>query len=332
MSSSTRLGGVVDEGAGGAAELVVERDAGGEGEQSLADACSEAVQGAGAVAFEREQVFAGPEDAFDALADRGQVRPWTGLVFAARSDDQRVAVAHLGGEVAAGVALVADHDQRPAALAALDEFQADVAFVAFGAGQRDRARGAVKGEQAVRPKAPEEAAVAAAVAVVDGVGERTAAYRLDAAGTLHRGRVDDQQVVIEARAEFGELPDQRLDHLRQALAALPVAGPLRQPREQVREPPGRHRQETLVGRDSHHRLRDAERDDLRIGDPSPGVLGPIGQEIVGGAEHRYQQQVEVGEHRGPLGRRRDIGTADFDPLPYVSFDPANTPPAVELLI
>ena len=28
------------------------------------------------------------------------------------------------------------------------------------------------------------------------------------------------------------------------------------------------------------------------------------QEIVSGAEHRCEQQVEVGEHRGPLGRRR----------------------------
>src|SRR3954453_16908758 len=86
MSSSTRSGGVVDEGAAGAAELGVERDAGGEGEQSLADACSEAVQGAGAVAFEREQVFAGPEDAFDALADRGQVRPGTASRAGFRGD------------------------------------------------------------------------------------------------------------------------------------------------------------------------------------------------------------------------------------------------------
>ena len=37
------------------------------------------------------------------------------------------------------------------------------------------------------------------------------------------------------------------------------------------------------------------------------------------AEHGNQQQVEVGEHRGPPdGRRRDIGTADFDLLPNFS--------------
>lgn len=38
MSSSAVSGGVGDEAAGGAVELVVERDASGEGEQALADA------------------------------------------------------------------------------------------------------------------------------------------------------------------------------------------------------------------------------------------------------------------------------------------------------
>jgi hypothetical protein len=99
----------------------------------------------------------------------------------------------------------------------------------------------------------------------------------------------------------------------------------------VPEPLGRDREEALIRRDPHDRLGHAQRDELRIGHPSPGVPGPTGQEIVSGAEHRYQQQVEVGEHRGPQGRRRELGTADFDPLRYVSFDPAPSP-AVELLI
>src|ERR1700742_2946287 len=211
MSSSTRSGAVVGQCAGGAAEVVVERDAGGEREQALADAGSEAVQGAGAVAFEREQVFEGPEDALDPLADRGQVRSGAGFVFAAWADDQRLAGTHGGGEVAAGVALVADHDQRPAALAAVDEVQADVAFVAFGAGERDRAWGAVEREQPVQPEAPEEAAVAAAGAVVGGVAELAAAHALGRAGALDRGGVDDEQVVVKARAHPRELVDHRLD-------------------------------------------------------------------------------------------------------------------------
>src|SRR5687768_6471105 len=78
MSSSMRSGAVVDERAAGAAEVVVERDRGGQSEQALADSGSEAVEGAGAVAFECQQVFEGPEDALDPLADRGQVRSWAG--------------------------------------------------------------------------------------------------------------------------------------------------------------------------------------------------------------------------------------------------------------
>src|SRR3712207_1937184 len=105
MSCSTRSGAVVDEGAAGAAEVVVEGDAGGEGEQALADAGSQAVQGAGAVALEAEQVLERPEDALDPLSDGGQMRPWAGLVLA-RAHDQGLAVAHLGGKLAAGVALV----------------------------------------------------------------------------------------------------------------------------------------------------------------------------------------------------------------------------------
>src|SRR3954452_251985 len=332
MSSSMPLCAVVHERAGGAAELVVECDAGGQGEQALDDARPEAVQGAGAVAFERQEVFDGPEDALDPLADRGKVRSAAGLVLAARTDDQRLAVEHRGSEVATGVALVTDHDHRAGALAAVDELQADVALVALWRGEGDRAWGAVEREQAVQPKAPEESAVAAAVAVVGGIGELAAAHRLDTARALNGRGVDNQQVVVKARTERGELADQRLDDVRQALTALPVAGPLGQPREQVPEALSGDGQEAPVGRDAHHRLRDAERDDLRLGDPSPGVSSPIGQEIVGGAEHRNQQQVEVGEHRGPQGRRRVIGTADFDPLPYVSFAPASTPQAVELLI
>src|SRR5215210_7333133 len=73
MVDSTGSGDIVDEGAAGAAELVVERDAGGEAEEALEDAFFDAGEGAGAVPFEREQVFAGPEDRLDPLPDRCQV-------------------------------------------------------------------------------------------------------------------------------------------------------------------------------------------------------------------------------------------------------------------
>src|ERR671931_2335078 len=67
---------VVGEGADGVvADLVVVPDGGGQGEQALADAGAQAGQGAGAVAFQAEFVFGGPDDGFDPLADAAEV-PW----------------------------------------------------------------------------------------------------------------------------------------------------------------------------------------------------------------------------------------------------------------
>jgi hypothetical protein len=74
MTCSKGLGGVVDECAWWSAEAVVEADGGGECEEACTDAGAEPVEGAGAVAFEGEPVFAGAEDRLDSLPDRGQVQ------------------------------------------------------------------------------------------------------------------------------------------------------------------------------------------------------------------------------------------------------------------
>src|ERR1035441_4263826 len=87
MSCATGLGGVAGERAGGAAELVVERDSRGERGEAHRHAYEQVVQGAGAVAFETEDVFGGPEDRFDSLADRREVRAAALLVFAAGAPD-----------------------------------------------------------------------------------------------------------------------------------------------------------------------------------------------------------------------------------------------------
>src|SRR5271157_3075919 len=102
MVDSTRSGDIVDECAAWAAEFVVEVDACGECEEALEDAFFDAVEGAGAVAFEGEQVFAGPEDRLDPLPDRCEVRPLPGLVFASGTDEGGVEFADSLGERAAG--------------------------------------------------------------------------------------------------------------------------------------------------------------------------------------------------------------------------------------
>ena len=82
------LGGVVGECAAGAAELVVEGDAGGEREQPQRDAGEQVAGCSGAVSFEGEQVFAGREDRLDPLPDR---RAGAGL-FVGASKPTRLSV------------------------------------------------------------------------------------------------------------------------------------------------------------------------------------------------------------------------------------------------
>ena len=141
MVDATGSGDIVDQCAGRASELVVEGDAGGEGEEALEDAFAEAVEGAGAVAFEGEEVFARPEDRLDSLPDRREVWALTGLVSAARTHDRGVEGADGAGEVAAGVVLVADDGFASVTDAALQQGESDLAVVALGRGERDRPLG-----------------------------------------------------------------------------------------------------------------------------------------------------------------------------------------------
>src|SRR5450755_1123391 len=153
MVDSARLGAVVDKGTAGSSELVVEGDGGSQAAEAGQDAFAEALEGAGAVAFEGQDVFGGPEDRFDALADRGQVWAVTGLVGAAGTDDHRVALGDVGGELAAGVALVADQRHAPVTLDPVQEQQPDVSLVALGRAQLQGTRGAVRSEDGVQAHA-----------------------------------------------------------------------------------------------------------------------------------------------------------------------------------
>src|SRR5436309_4598228 len=196
MIDSTRSGAVVDECAAGAAELMVESDCGGQAEKPLQDALAQASECAGAVALEGENVLADPEDRLDPLADRRQVWPSAGLVLAARAHDGRLQLGHGCGELASGIALVADERLAAVALAASEQPQRDLALIALGRGQRECSGRAVEGKDGVQAKAPEVAAVAAAVAVVGGVGQGRALDGLAASGALHRGGVDEQQIIV----------------------------------------------------------------------------------------------------------------------------------------
>src|ERR1700722_2381189 len=328
MIDSTHSGDVVDECAAGSAELVVEADGGGEGEEALEDAFSEALEGAGAVAFEGEEVFAGPEDRFDPLADRGEVWAFSRFVFAARPDDGGVEGADAAGEVAAGVALVAEDRLAAVALAAFEQSQPDLALVVFGGDEHQRPGGAVRGEERVEPETPEIPRVGGAVAVVGGVRELGASHGLTAAGALDRGRVDQEQIVVVAGAPAREHVHEPLQRLAERTAALEVRRLARDHREQVREALPRDLEEATVARDPHDRLRHTPRDHLGVCERPTRVPRLLGQEIVSCAINRDAESVEVGVPRG-LQVNGVFGTADFD---LSAQNPLTTAQAVESLI
>src|ERR1022692_4469625 len=137
MSSATGLGGVAGDGAAGAAESVVERNGGGKRGEACDETDAQVLKGACSVTFEGEDVLAGLEDRFDALADRGEVGASAGFVFASRSGDRG---GEVGFQVFAAEVLVADQDQHLAglAVAARDHLQADKFLVDLWRGQRER--------------------------------------------------------------------------------------------------------------------------------------------------------------------------------------------------
>ena len=155
-STPTASGAVVDECPARPSQLVVEADAGRQAKEALQDALAQTGQGARPVALQGEHVLAGPEDRLDALADRRELWVVAGFVLASRAHDRGVALGDGDGELAAGVALVAEQRLAAAALAAIQQHQPDVALVELRRGQFERAWGAVGREDRVQPEAPEK--------------------------------------------------------------------------------------------------------------------------------------------------------------------------------
>jgi hypothetical protein len=128
---------------------------------------------------------------------------------------------------------------------------------------------------------------------------------------------------VVARAGGGEDAGQPVDALPERSPALEVGRLARQPGEQVRQPLAGDGQEAPVRGDAHDDLGHGQRDDLGVGDLSPRVGSPAGQEIVGGDINRGAEGVEVGVHRG-LRVDGAIATADFGPSARGPFSTARS--------
>ena len=212
MTNSKGLGDQVGELAAGTARVVVEGDSGGGREEPAGDACAEPRS---VRAPWRSRVSRSLKVQKMALDRAGGSAPGSARGRARPCDSgRRILASSLAARTVSksrpAIALVADHGQRAVAGLTRCEhhLQADVAFVRLsGWSAIYRSGGAVQGAEGVQPKAVELAAVAGAVAVVGGVAEGVieaggagALDRLAGAGALHRGGVDQQQVVFPAWA------------------------------------------------------------------------------------------------------------------------------------
>ena len=142
------------------------------------------------------------------------------------------------------------------------------------------------------------------------LGKGRALRRLAASAALHRGRVDEQQLVARVAAAGGEHARELFDRVGEATTALAVTGLVGRRGEQVPESLLRRRQEAALARDAHDRLGDAERDHLGVGDPAPRVTLGGWQEIVACATSDRAESVEVGVPRG-LRADGDVSIVGF---------------------
>jgi hypothetical protein len=228
---------------------------------------------------------------------------------------------------------------RPVTPHAVDQDQSDLTLTELRGAELQGARGAVGAEDGVQTHPPEVSGMRRAVPVIGGISDRTGQARVPGAldrlarpRALHLRAVDQQQIVIKPWTLAREHAHQPLQCLGQPAAAFEIPRLLRQIREQVPQALIRDGEKPTIRRDPHDRLRDTQRDDLRVCDSSRSVLRSFGQEIVGRDEHGREQQVEVGVHsRPPEGRRLPLqSTADFDPAAlYSSKNPSNTAATVE---
>src|SRR5215212_397016 len=118
------------------AELPVEPDPGGQGEQPLGDPDPQPLRGVGAMAFQPELVFEGVEGALDPLAEAAQRPEPVRLVTAVGPDQHRAELAELLGEGPAGQALVGGEDyplaQQPVVAGQPQQLGRDLALPSLG--------------------------------------------------------------------------------------------------------------------------------------------------------------------------------------------------------
>jgi hypothetical protein len=110
----------------------------------------------------------------------------------------------------------------------------------------------------------------------------------------------------------GALARERLDRLGEAVATPVEARTLGQVGEQMAQALCDDPGEALVRADSHDRLRDAEGDDLRVGQSATSVLLALGQRSSAVQNTAASNRSRSASIVALLGSALALSTADFD--------------------
>src|SRR4249919_112787 len=286
------------------AELPVEVDGGGEGEDPRGDAADKPAWGLGEVPFETELVLERVDDRLDALADAPdrRCRP---LLFVSSTwpQEQPAELSDRLLEVGAREALVGDHELTDGRLA-LEQLEHRLALACVRRNEVEVADAAIGAAPEHESHAPVETRMGGAVAEPAPGGELGAVRRLHALPAGKRGRVDVAERVVEAGELVGDRPPERHRLGRCRPAALVVARLRGQGGEEVGEPALGGGEEPAVTRLSEQHLRHHQAEQFVVGDPlgAPPPRLRLGRrkERAGGAIDCDQEGVEVGAHVGLL--------------------------------
>jgi hypothetical protein len=312
MIDSTPLPVVVDQGPAGTTQSVVETDAGGETQEALQYTLFESRQSACSVTFQGEDVLAGVENGLDSLAERSQMRTFSGLVFSLGPHHGSLKVVGGRSELLARVPLVGKEDLPSLASAPAEEVEPHLPLIPFGRAEQIGAGSAVDGKDTVQTHPPEVAGVRGAVAVIANVSKSGAECRLPASPTFDRGGVNKQKVVVETGALLTKEDEQPPKDRGETAPALEVASLSGDTGKQMRKRSLCPSKETPVGGLTHDGLGHRQGDDLGVGRAPTGVGPSFWQKIIGCAINECAEGVEVGAHRGLLVDGV-LDTVDFGP-------------------
>src|SRR5580765_4435359 len=322
-----RLMPVGGEGAAWLAELPVEVDGGGEGEDASGDAANEAGRGLREVVFEPELVFERVDDRLDPLADLADRRCLSvRFVGSAWAQQERAELADSVFEVHACEAFVGDHELAGGRLP-LEQLEHYLALGGVGGDELEVADAAVGAAPEHEPHHRKEAGVRGAVTELAPGSELGAVDGADALTAGQRGRVDEAERVVEAGQLGGDRPPERDQLRRQQPAALVVARLAWQLREEMAEPPLGNAQEAAVARLAEQHLRHHQAEQLIVGRPlRPAAAAPLRRrkERTGSAIDCDQEGVEVGAHVG-LQVDGAFATPTFDTLALAPYTAITAP-------